>query len=97
MSLQVESDDGVFSTHFPDLKVPVYRDSTLPWQRTDTQLLLDIASVRVDLKRLNMFLVGEELQPKRVIANIVEREMLHMFFIHDDLVVQYFLPATCKP
>ena len=97
LSLQVESEDGVFSTHFPDLKVPVYRDETLPWQRTDTQLLLDIASVRVDLKRLNMFLVGEELQPKRVIANIVEREMLHMFFIHDDLVVQYFLPATCKP
>jgi len=67
------------------------------WQRTDTHILLDIASVRVDLRRFNMFLLGEELQPKRVIANIVEREMLHMFFIHDDLVVQYFLPATCKP
>jgi len=96
LTLKVESDDGVFSTHYPNLKVPVYRDETLPWQMTDSQLMPDSASVRVDLKRFNIFLVGEQLQPRRVIANIVEREMLHMFFLHDDLIVQYFLPATCK-
>ena len=33
------------------------------------------ASVRVDLKRLALFLSGEQLQPKRAIANIVDREV----------------------
>ena len=96
LTLKVESDDGVFSTHYPHLRVPVYTDETLPWQMTDSHLMPDSASVRVDLKRFSIFLVGEQLQPKRVIANIVEREMLHMYFIHDDLVVQYFLPVTSK-
>ena len=63
------------------------------------------------MKRLSLFLAGETLQPKRAIANIVDREVihsdltlpyfkstnmqvLHMFFVHDDLIVQYFIPAT---
>jgi len=99
LSLKVESDEGVFSTHYPDLKVPVYRDDTLPWRKPDSQAVTDpeySASVRVDLKRLGLFLAGEQLQPKRAIANIVEGEVLHMFFVHDDLLVQYFLPATSK-
>jgi len=99
LSLKVESDEGVFSTHYPDLRVPVYRDDTLPWRKPDSQAVTDpdfSASVRVDLKRLGLFLSGEQLQPKRAIANIVEGEVLHMFFVHDDLLVQYFLPATSK-
>jgi len=99
LSLKVESDEGVFSTHYPDLRVPVFRDDTLPWRKPDSQAMMDpdfTASVRVDLKRLGMFLSGEQLQPKRAIANIVEGEVLHMFFVHDDLLVQYFLPTTSK-
>jgi len=100
LSLKVESDDGVFSTHYPDQRVPVYRDDTLPWRKPDDHSVTDpdySASVRVDLKRFNMFLSGEQLLPKRSIANIVDQEILHMFFVHDDLVVQFFLPATSKP
>lgn len=95
LSLKVESDEGEFCTRYPDVKVPVYRDDTLPWRRPDTQQdSLQEASVRVDLKRLSLFLAGETLQPKRAIANIVDREVLHMFFVHEDLLVQYFIPAT---
>ena len=115
LSLKVESDEGEFCTRYPDVKVPVFRDDTLPWRRPDTQQdPLQEASVRVDLKRLSLFLAGETLQPKRAIANIVDREVishilgsrysvlytnhclqvLHMFFVHEDLVVQYFIPAT---
>merc|ERR1712179_156402 len=99
LSLKVESDEGVFSTHYPNLKVPVYRDDTLPWRKPDSQAVVDpdfSASVRVDLKRLGLFLLGEQLQPKRAIANIVQGEVLHMFFVHDDLLMQYFLPATSR-
>ena len=94
--LKVESDEGVFSTHYPDLRVPVFRDDTLPWQRGDSAVTSDTAAVRVDLRRFGLFLSGEQSQPKRAIANIVDSEMLHMFFVHEDLLVQYFLPATSK-
>jgi len=99
LSLKVESDEGVFSTHYTDLRAPVFRDDTLPWRRQDSQAVQDpnfTASVRVDLKRLSSYLSGEQLQPKRAIANIVEGDMLHMFFLHDDLLIQYFVPATSK-
>jgi len=96
LTLKVESDEGVFSTHYPDLKMPVFRDDTLPWQRPDTQDPTHSASVRVDLKRFAVFLAGEQLHPKRAIANIVQGEVLHMFFVHEDLIVQYFIPATSK-
>jgi len=96
LSLKVESDEGVFSTHYPDLKVPIFRDDTLPWRRPETQDQIQAASVRVDLKRLALFLGGEQQHPKRAIANIVDKEVLHMFFVHEDLVVQYFVPATSR-
>ena len=96
LSLGLESEEGVFSTHYPDLRVPVYRDDTLPWQRGDSALLPDTASVKVDLRRLGLFLSTDLGQPKRVVANIVDSEMLHMFFLYDDLLTQYFLPVTHK-
>jgi len=96
LSLKMEGEDGVFSTHYPDLRVPVYRDDTLPWQRGDSALLPDTASVRVDLRRLGLFLSAELGQSKRAIANVVDTEMLHMFFLYDDLLIQYFLPVTHK-
>ena len=74
----------------------MYRDDTLPWQRGDSALLPDTASVKVDLRRLGLFLSTDLGQPKRVVANIVDSEMLHMFFLYDDLLTQYFLPVTHK-
>ena len=88
LSLKVESDEGEFCTQYPDVKVPVFRDDTLPWRRPDTQQdPLQEASVRIDLKRLSLFLAGETLQPKRAIANIVDREV-----IHSDLTLPYYKP-----
>jgi len=100
LSFKVEGDDAIVSTHYPDQKVPVYRDDTLPWRKPQDLSVNDpdfSASVRVDLKRFNMFLSGEQLMPKRSIANVVDGEILHMFLVHDDLVIQFFLPATSKP
>lgn len=100
LSFKVEGDDGVFSTHYPNQRVPVYRDDTLPWRRPDDSSSVDpdaTVSVRVELRRFSMFLSGEQLLPKRSIANVVDQDILHMFFVHDDLVVQFFLPATNKP
>ena len=97
LSLKVESDEGTFSTHYPDMKVPVYRDDTLPWRKGDSAVLPDSAGVKVEIRRFGLFLSGDSLQQaKRSIVNIVDRELLHMFFLYDDLLLQFYLPATSK-
>ncbi|XP_059099539.1 checkpoint protein HUS1-like [Tigriopus californicus] len=53
----------------------------------------DFVSVRVDLKKLSLLLNGEQIGPHRVICNLVEERMLHLFLIHDDVCLQYFVPA----
>jgi len=97
LSLKAESVEGVFSTHYPNMSVPVYRDDTLPWNKGDTGVLPDSASVKVEIRRFALFLSGDTTQPKRSILNIVDQELLHMFFLYDDLLVQFYLPATLKP
>ena len=92
LAFRVTSDEGVFTTSYPDLQLPVYSSGGPgPGPGTGDGAA---ASVRVDIKRLHQFLAGEQLQPKRAIANIVDQQALHMFFLHEELLVQYFLPAT---
>jgi len=89
LAFRVTSDEGVFTTTYPDLQLPVYGSGGTPGDGDGAA-----ASVRVDIRRLYQFLAGEQLQPKRAIANIVDQQALHMFFLHEELLVQYFLPAT---
>jgi HUS1 checkpoint protein len=53
----------------------------------------EFVSVRVDLKKFHMFLAAEQIAPKKVIANLVRDKMIHMFLIHNDICIQYFIPG----
>ena len=49
--------------------------------------------VRVDLKKLLLYLSADHIIPKRTLANFVEGKLIHLFLIHDNICVQYLLPA----
>ncbi|MPC17493.1 Checkpoint protein HUS1 [Portunus trituberculatus] len=51
-------------------------------------------SATVEIKKLISFLAGEQIGPSKVICNIVDDRMIHLFLLHDDVILQYFLPAT---
>ena len=49
--------------------------------------------VRVDLKKLLLYLGADNIVPKRTLANFVQGKLIHLFLIHDNICVQYLLPA----
>ena len=59
-------------------------------KRKSTDLFCD---VRVDLKKLLLYLSADQIIPKRTLANFVEGKLIHLFMIHDNICVQYLLPA----
>ena len=53
-------------------------------------------NVRVELKKLLLFLSADQTIPKRILANFVEGKLVHLFLIHDDVCIQYLLPAILE-
>ena len=53
-------------------------------------------SVRVELRKLNQLLSAEQVGPTKIIANFVPKRMIHMFLIHDEVCIQYFIPAISE-
>lgn len=51
-------------------------------------------SVSVELKRFTSMLTAEQIVAQKVIANIVSGRMIHIFLIHEDLCVQFYIPAV---
>ncbi|KAG0722792.1 Checkpoint protein HUS1 [Chionoecetes opilio] len=88
--LSITSDTASVSTYFRKLSMPTWDMEGGPSQGDDQQLY----SATVEIKKLLSFLAGEQIGPSKVICNIVEDRMIHMFLLHDDVTLQYFLPAT---
>ena len=95
-------------THFKHLEIPQFdetqirskfpraRDLLNTSRETLSQTEDDFVSVRVELKRFNQFLSAEQVAPKKVIANLIGGRMIHMFLIHDDITIQYFIPGILE-
>ncbi|KAG7155985.1 checkpoint protein HUS1-like [Homarus americanus] len=83
--ISVSTDVVDVSTHFKNLSVPVWGDDN------DTG---GTHSATVDIKKLGLLLQGSQINPTKVICNIVANRMVHMFLLHDDVTLQYFLPAA---
>lgn len=92
--LKVDTEDVTVSTYYRDLRAPLFREGAA-WQLSQ-ESDVSSASVRVDLKRLSQFLHGEQLHPEKCLVNIIEHEVLHMVLLHQDFILQFYLPKTSK-
>ncbi|XP_069165296.1 checkpoint protein HUS1 isoform X2 [Procambarus clarkii] len=88
--VSVSTDVVNVSTHFKQLSMPVW-DGQGNNDDDDPEVL---NSATVDIKKLAFFLQGDQVNPTKVICNIVEKRVIHMFLLHDDVTLQYFLPAA---
>jgi HUS1 checkpoint protein len=50
-------------------------------------------SARIDIKKFVQFLTSEQVNPSKVVCNIVDDKMVAMFLVLDDITMHYFLPA----
>ncbi|XP_057712046.1 checkpoint protein HUS1 isoform X2 [Corythoichthys intestinalis] len=90
MTLKIETDLVSVTTYFKDLGNP-------QWDERDTRDGGDAdvtAEARVDIRKLQQFLVGQQVNPSKAICNIVHQRVLHLILLHDDVSLQYFIPAV---
>lgn len=87
----VSTDVVSVSTHFKNLNVPVWDEED--HSEDDPEKL---HSATVDIKKLAFFLQGIQVIPTKVICNIADRRVIHMFLLNDDVTLQYFLPAAAN-
>ncbi|XP_051872452.1 checkpoint protein HUS1 isoform X2 [Pristis pectinata] len=93
MNLKIDTDLVSVTTHFKELGNPPWvEEGTQPdfFQRRDST---NMAKARIDIKRLLQFLAGQQVNPSKAICNIVNKKVIHFVLLHEDVSLQYFIPA----
>ncbi|KAK2859793.1 hypothetical protein Q5P01_004413 [Channa striata] len=95
MNLKIETDLVSVTTHFRDLGNPPWGDAASqdggPSQSRDPE---EMAEARVDIRRLQQFLMGQQVNPSKAMCNIVHQRVVHLILLHEDMSLQYFIPAV---
>ncbi|XP_064644167.1 checkpoint protein HUS1-like [Lineus longissimus] len=97
MQLKVETDLAAITTHFRDLQNPVLdkgnTSQTSQSQQSRDRDVEEFAEARIDIRKLAQFLIGQQVNPDKVICNIVDNRFIHFFLLHEDMSLQYFMPV----
>ncbi|XP_061599563.1 checkpoint protein HUS1 [Cololabis saira] len=95
MNLKIETDLVSVTTHFKDLGNPAWGDDASqeggPSQSRDPETL---SEARVDIRKLQQFLMGQQVNPSKAMCNIVHQSIVHLILLHEDVSLQYFIPAV---
>lgn len=89
LNLKIETELVCVTTHFKDLGNPPVASENTSQGRNPEQM----AEVHIDIKKLLQFLSGQQVNPTRAICNIVNNKMVHFDLLHEDVSLQYFIPA----
>ncbi|XP_075905272.1 checkpoint protein HUS1 isoform X1 [Nelusetta ayraudi] len=96
MNLKIETDLVSVTTHFKELGNP-------PWGEGASQNtgpsqggrdLEGMAQARVDIRKLQQFLIGQQVNPTKAMCNIVQDSVIHLILLDQDMSLQYFIPAV---
>lgn len=92
MTLGIDTDLASVTTHFKNLDTPTWEGdpSSQPHNRDPDKM----AEARVDIKKLATFLHSQQVSPNRVICNIVNGKAVQFLLLHEDLSLQYVIPAV---
>ncbi|XP_055936529.1 checkpoint protein HUS1-like [Argiope bruennichi] len=85
IDLRCETDTVMITTHFKDLNL------TSVSAHTSEKIK---AECRIDIRKFNQFLFGQQINPAKVVCNITNHQMVQFFLLHDDVSIQYFLPCV---
>uniref|UniRef100_A0A8C2V9B4 Checkpoint protein n=1 Tax=Chinchilla lanigera TaxID=34839 RepID=A0A8C2V9B4_CHILA len=89
LNLKIETELVCVTTHFKDLGNPPLASDDAPRDRDPAAM----AEVRVDIRKLLQFLSGQQVNPTKALCHIVAGRMVHLDLLHEDVSLQYFIPA----
>lgn len=93
MKLMLETDLVTVSTYFRDLGHPQWRDESSQNNKEQSDAT-EFAEARVDIRKFAQFLSGQQVNPLKVICNIATDRMVHLFMLHEDVSLQYYMPSV---
>uniref|UniRef100_A0A8C4T230 Checkpoint protein n=2 Tax=Erpetoichthys calabaricus TaxID=27687 RepID=A0A8C4T230_ERPCA len=93
MNLKIDTDLVSVSTHFRDLGNPPFREGTSRHFQGQDQDPESLTEVKVDIRKFQQFLAGQQVNPDKAICNIASKRMIHIILLHEDVSLQYFIPA----
>ncbi|KAJ7384136.1 DNA damage checkpoint control protein [Desmophyllum pertusum] len=92
MTLGIDTDLAAVTTHFKHLDMPTWEgDNSSQNHNRDPDKM---AEARVDVKKLATFLHGQQVNPSRVICNIMHGKAVQFLLLHEDISLQYVIPAV---
>ncbi|XP_008586030.1 PREDICTED: checkpoint protein HUS1 [Galeopterus variegatus] len=89
LNLKIETELVCVTTHFKDLGNPPLASEDAAENRNPEQM----AEVHVDIRKLLQFLAGQQVNPTKALCNIVHNKIVHFDLLHEDVSLQYFIPA----
>ncbi|XP_067867235.1 checkpoint protein HUS1 isoform X2 [Heterodontus francisci] len=93
MNLKIDTDLVSVTTHFKELGNPPWVEEGTPPGSFQIRDPANMAEARIDIKRLLQFLAGQQVNPSKAICNIVSKKVIHFVLLHEDVSLQYFIPA----
>merc|ERR1712038_459018 len=70
MKLQVETDLATIATHFKHLEHPTWKDQSQSEHHTQRLEPGEFADARIDIRKFAQFLMGQQVNPLKVICDI---------------------------
>uniref|UniRef100_A0A2I3S376 Checkpoint protein n=2 Tax=Homininae TaxID=207598 RepID=A0A2I3S376_PANTR len=89
LNLKIETELVCVTTHFKDLGNPPLASESTHEDRNVEHM----AEVHIDIRKLLQFLAGQQVNPTKALCNIVNNKMVHFDLLHEDVSLQYFIPA----
>lgn len=86
IDLRCETDTVTITTHFKDLNMTSVASSCTGTKQS--------AECKIDIRKFNQFLLGQQINPAKVVCNILHHQMVQFFLLHDDVSIQFFLPCV---
>ncbi|RMC05673.1 hypothetical protein DUI87_17758 [Hirundo rustica rustica] len=93
MNLKIETDLVSVTTHFKDLGNPPWASEDGCQSSTQGRDLESMAEACIDIKKLQQLLAGQQVNPTKALCNIVRKRIVHFILLHEEVSLQYFIPA----
>ncbi|CAL8399224.1 unnamed protein product [Arctogadus glacialis] len=95
MNLKIETDLVSVTTHFRDLGNPPWAGGDGSQAGANSQRDPEtMVQARVDVRKLQQFLMGQQFNPSKAMCNIVQNTIIHLILLYEDVSLQYFIPAV---
>ncbi|XP_003799391.1 checkpoint protein HUS1B [Otolemur garnettii] len=90
MNLSIETDTVSIKSYFKNLGNPPESTLATPQNRDQERMV----QVWVDKRKLLQFFEGQQINPTMAVCNILSNTLLHLVLVHEDVSIQYSIPAS---